>query len=84
MNSDYESIGGTTITTTTTNSTTNNTTTIIILALLILLFLIIYLSIYYSKSLATKYEIMRDSLAKWFFSLYTSKDGSTLITKTKL
>jgi hypothetical protein len=56
----------------------------IIFILLIVFGLIVYLSIYYSKTLATKYEQVKESLAKWFFSLYTSKDGSTLITKSVL
>jgi hypothetical protein len=54
----------------------------IILALLIILAIIIYLSFYYSSSLAEKFIKFRQSLADWFFSLYTSADGKTLITKT--
>jgi hypothetical protein len=62
----------------------NNTGNYIILGLLIALFLVIYLSIYYSKSLELRYTELKESLAKWFFSLYTSKDGKTLITKSVL
>ena len=56
----------------------------IIFVLLMFLFVIIYLSIYYSKTLNEKLTKLKDSLAKWFFSLYQSKDGKTLITKTVL
>lgn len=56
----------------------------LILLLLVLLFIIIYLSMYYSKSISDKYINLKEYLANWFFSLYTSKDGKTLITKSVL
>jgi hypothetical protein len=56
----------------------------IIMILLMVLFIIIYLSIYYSKSLYNKYIELKETLANWFFNLYTSKDGKTLITKSIL
>ena len=56
----------------------------IIIFLLIYLFIIIYLSLYYSKSLREKYIKIKESLGKWFYNLYISKDGKTLIMKSLL
>ena len=52
----------------------------LIFILILILLTFIYLSMYYSKSLTDKYKEILNNLKIWFFSLYTSKDGKTLIT----